>query len=67
MGAVAANGARERAWFVARVVRGMMECGMSSWEDAKCVLGEFLWAEGLQEEWRGIWEEAVAVRGVLFG
>jgi hypothetical protein len=67
VGAAAAKGTRERAWFVARMVRGVMECGISSWEEAKCVLGEFLWVEGMQEEWRRVWEEAFAVREVLFG
>lgn len=66
VGAGAAKGTRERAWFVARVVRSVMECGISSWEEAKCVLEEFQWVEGMQEEWKGVWEEAVAVREVLF-
>jgi hypothetical protein len=26
-----------------------------------------LWVERMQEEWRDVWEEAVAVREVLFG
>jgi uncharacterized membrane protein len=67
VGAVAAKGTRDRSWFVARLVRVVMECGISSWEEAKCVLGEILWIEGMQEEWRRVWEEACAVREVLFG
>ncbi|KAE9377527.1 hypothetical protein N431DRAFT_478767 [Stipitochalara longipes BDJ] len=67
VGAVAAKGRGERSWFVARVVRGAIECGISSWEEAKYVVGNFLWVEGMQEEWRGVWEEAVAVREVLYG
>jgi hypothetical protein len=31
------------------------------------VLGEFLWAEGMQQEWKGVWEEVVAVREALYG
>jgi hypothetical protein len=66
VGAVVAKGTSDRAWFVARMARGVMECGISSWEEAKCVLGEFLWIEGMQEEWGRVWE-AYAVREVLLG
>jgi hypothetical protein len=67
VGALAARGTRERTWFVARMVRGVMECGISTWEEAKCMLGKFLWVEGIQEEWRRVWEEAFDLKGVLFG
>jgi hypothetical protein len=62
MGAVAVAGTRDRAWFVARLVKVVMEWEIGSWEELD-VRGGFWWVEGGCRE---VWDEAMVTIAVLF-
>jgi hypothetical protein len=69
MGGVAVAGTRDRAWFVARLVKVVMEWGIGSWEEARGELrgGEFWWVESIHDGGcREVWDEAVVTMAVLF-
>jgi hypothetical protein len=57
MGGVAVAGTRDRAWFVAKLVKAVMEWGIESWEEL-----EFWWVEGCRE----VWDEGTVTIAVLF-
>jgi hypothetical protein len=62
MGGVAVAGTRDRAWFVARLVKVVMEWEIGSWEELE-VRGGFWWVEGGCRE---VWDEAMVTIAVLF-
>jgi hypothetical protein len=61
MGGVALAGTRDRAWFVARLVKAVMEWEIRSWEELE-VRGGFWWVRGCRE----VWDEAMVTMAVLF-
>jgi hypothetical protein len=61
MGGLAVAGTRDRAWFVARMVKIVIEWGIGSWEELE-VRGGFWWVRGCRE----VWDEAMVTMAVLF-
>jgi hypothetical protein len=59
MGGVAVAGTRDRAWFVAKLVKVVMEWGIGSWEEVR---GGFWCVEGCRE----VWDEGMVTMAVLF-
>lgn len=68
LGGTAVAGTRNRAWFVARLAKAIMDFQICGWEDAKSSLMKFLWIDGIHEHsCRDLWEEALVTVDVLFG
>lgn len=58
LGGGAAGGTKERAWFVARLAKGVKEWGINNWEDAKLLLKRFLWVDDIHERFFiDLWNE----------
>jgi hypothetical protein len=62
MGGVAVAGTKDRAWFVARLVKVVMEWEIGSWEVLE-VRGRFWRVEGGCRE---VWDEAMVTMAVIF-
>jgi hypothetical protein len=59
MGGVVVAGTRDRAWFVAKLVKVVMEWRIGSWEEVR---GGFWCVEGCRE----VWDEGMVTMAVLF-
>ena len=68
LGGVIVAGTKDRAWFVARLAKAIMELQICCWEDAESSLREFLWVDRIHENsCRVLWDEAMVTVDVLFG
>lgn len=68
LGGAAAAGIKDRAWFVARLAKTIMEFQICSWEDAKSSLTKFFWVDRIHENsCRDLWDDALVTVAVLFG
>jgi hypothetical protein len=68
LGGAAVAGTKDRAWFVARLAKTVMELQICSWEDAKSSLMKFLWVDRIHENsCKDLWDEALMTMTVLFG
>lgn len=68
LGGIAVAGTKERAWFVARIARTIMDLQICSWKDARSSLIQFLWVDRIHENaCRDLWDEALITVTVLFG
>ena len=67
LGGMAVAGTKDRAWFVARLAKTIMELQIWTWEDAKLSLATFLWVDKIHERsCRELWEEALVTVDELF-
>jgi hypothetical protein len=68
LGGVAVTGTKERAWFVARLAKAVVELQIRNWEEAKSSLTKFLWVDRIHEDsCMELWKEAQIIVTVLFG
>ncbi|KAI9737859.1 MAG: hypothetical protein M1834_009229 [Cirrosporium novae-zelandiae] len=68
LGGAAVAGTKDRAWFVARLVKIVMELQIYNWKDAKSSLMKFLWAGRVHENsCKDLWDEVLITMTVLFG
>ena len=64
----AVAGSKERAWFVARLAKAIVEWQICGWEDAKSSLVDFLWLDRIHDDsCKDLWDESMATVDVLFG
>jgi len=68
IGGVAVTGSKERAWFVAKIAKAVVELHIRCWDEAKSMLTKFLWIDSIHEgACRDLWEGAQVTVSVLFG
>ena len=67
LGGAAVAGTRDRAWFVARLVKNVMEWKIGSWEVMKVESRGFWWVGRIHEgACKELWDEAMITMAVLF-
>jgi hypothetical protein len=68
LGGAVLGSTKDRAWFVARLARAIMEFQICGFDDAKTRVEEFWWVERIhQEPCRLLWDEAMVTVDVMFG
>lgn len=60
-------GTKDRAWFMARVARSIMDLQINSWAGAKSLFQGFFWVDKIHEAAiKRLWDEAMVTIDVLF-
>jgi hypothetical protein len=61
LGGVAAEGKRERDWFVVKFKKRCVVMGLINWDSAKGILERLLWQDRLNEAGKRLWAETTVV------
>jgi len=68
IGGISPKCSKDRAWFVARLVRDVERLGLGEWGDVKAVLEGMLWVEEVHgKDCKRLWEEVEITQSILGG